>query len=314
MGEAIITRAGGGSGGSGGGSSGELSPDPSLCKILVTLKNPDGSAVDNGKIKYVDSTNKVSVYSTNAKGKCLVTTNQASGYLYNDEELIDINSQNISLSTPLGEVINQNMNRVLQTSDFQYDITANKNVKFSSLINNVTAHIVGGGGGAGSGGAYARYTINTASGRTWQNECYVTGEYVGGNGYNNSKLISIDSTKEYRAIIGAGGSGGSNSDSRSGTASTMLYGRCHAQCGGTIGGSGGTTSFGGVISAVGGTGSDGSSNGTGASTPYISAGAAGASSWASGHCTATQDWTCTVSVRSAGGQAGKIILNNFQYK
>lgn len=313
MGEAIITRAGGGSGGSSGG--GEFSPDPSLCKILVTLTNPDGSAVDNGKVKYVDSAGKVSVYSTNAKGKCLVTTNQASGYLYNDEELIDINSQNISLSTPLGEVIKQNMNRVLQTSDFQYTITANKNIKFSSLINNVTAHIVGGGGGAGCGGGYARYTINTASGRTWQNSCYVTGnECAGGNGYNNSKLISIDSTKEYQAIIGSGGFGGSNSGSRSGTATTTEYGRCTAQCGGTIGGSGGTTSFGGVISAVGGTGSNGESNGTGASTPYISAGEAGASSWASGSCTASEQWTCTVRVSSAGGQAGKIILNNFKYK
>lgn len=321
MGEAIITRAGGGSGGSSGG--GEFSPDPSLCKILVTLINPDGSAVDNGKVRYADSDGGNYTYSTNANGKCLITTNKSSGYIHTDEEYEDINSANISVSTPLGEVIKKNITRTLQTSGYSIKKTTNCNVKFSPLLKSIDVELYGGGGGGYSGDTRVNFEGQTDSttgqlsrGPRFSEYRHDQSEYYGGNGYTNKSTITISPDNNYSIIIGKGGSGGTN---------TYLYGKrvslgysfdYRASCSGVEGSTGGTSSFGGILSAVGGAGCDRSANGVGGSGMAGGHGSSG--SYGSGGYSSGSGSYGTIYIwcnaYGSDGQTGYCNISNFKYK
>ena len=324
MGEAIITRAGGGSGGSGGGSSGGISPDPSLCKILVTLMNPDGSAVDNGKVRYADAAGGNYTYSTNANGKCLITTNKSSGYIHTDEEYEDINSANISVSTPLGEVIKKNITRTLQTSGYSIKKTANCNVKFSPLLKSIDVELCGGGGGGYSGTTKVNFSGQTSSvdgqlssGPRFSGYDHYTSEYYGGNGYTNKSTITISPDNNYPIIIGRGGRGGTNIYRYSKRLKLGYSFEYRASCSGVDGSTGGTSSFGGTLSATGGAGCNGSANGVGGSGVaggHGSTGSYGSGGYSSQESSSYGTIYIWCNAYGTDGQTGYCNISNFKYK
>lgn len=182
MGEALISRAGG------GGEVEQIIPiTPGYHTILATLLTPDNVAITNQTISCKDG-DRYYNYTTNEKGQAMFVCNSGSAnFLINNTingiKYIDISNTWINVDAPVG---------LTQKLNLRYNIGTSLNIKTNSIFYilsdrpNAKFIIEGGGGGGGAGSV--------------PQECY-----GGGSGYVN-EYTGINKG-EYNFIIGVGGRG-----------------------------------------------------------------------------------------------------------
>lgn len=222
MGEALISRAGGGS-----EADVVIPVTPGYHTVLVTLKDYENKALNGFNLNCKDGSTYYN-YSTNDKGQVLFTCNSGSANIFlPNGNYIDFQSSWTNVAAPIGLTSKVNIN--MQKSNF-VDVTTNRQVMFLKSTP-LDLYVIGAGAGGGSG----EWSFDDDS------DYIVTGQ-GGGSGYMNRwNNISFNSNTVYQVYVGAGGSGG-----YSGSASHVL---------GAIGGSGGTTYIANTsYSAIGGSG------------------------------------------------------------
>lgn len=248
MGEAIISRAGGGS-----GSDVVVPITPGYHTVLVTLMSNGGRKLGNAEIRCKDG-NKWFNYTTNENGQALFATNSGTLYFFansvftNNLVMIDQkNIENYKYDAPVGVSSKLNLkmggisiggniffNRIGNSTSNQYRIAPyfDSSSNYQFIDTSVVDVKVGGGGGGGSSGNQG-----------------VIG--AGGGGGEAKTVTDTPVSKEtnYRGWIGKGGTGGMSNDNYPNSV-TNAYG-------GTIrpGNTGGTSTFLGVLANGGGGGS-----------------------------------------------------------
>ena len=239
MGEALISRAGGGTG-NGGSSEPDIPVLPGYHTTLITLKDYQNKAMPNYTINCKDGASWYN-YTTNEKGQALFTTNSGSAnfIVLNNigARYLDFNTTTMNIDAPLGQTSQHNL--VLNKFNGYINLTASGNYRFLNPKNNVWTFLCGGGGGGGGGAwyysdDYGRWNCRGGS---------------GGSGYTTQFNYNYISNTNYYLSVGTGGSGG----------------RPESQTGfivGDDGSTGGTTTFANK-SAIGGEGGTGGGGGGG---------------------------------------------------
>ena len=227
MGEALISRAGGGVG---------EDPLPVVTNghvILATLTDFDGNIMPGYIINCKDGSTWYN-YTTNEKGQALFTSNSGSCNftVFNNigARYLDFNTSYMNIDAPLGQTSRYNLT-INKTIGTIY-LTTSANYRFILPRNDINTTLCGGGGGGGGG-------------KHWSDE-YDTKDLVGGrggSGYVNNPSLNFQSNINYYASIGSGGAGGHSDE---------YWMSSYAQ----NGFSGGTTTFAGS-SAIGGGGGQG---------------------------------------------------------
>ena len=291
--------------------------DSNYATILVSVKDDYGKPVSGANVQMQELGGNTISYTTNEAGQCLFKTNAGSANVVEVHNFVDIlNGQSIKVDCPVGSVSSVNLNRVRRNNREMVTIGSNRNIVFSNSLNNVEVTCVGAGGIAGLPycdiGVYVRrsgWSLNTNIQR-------FTGG--GGNGYANTRTISVNYGQQYQCIVGKTGQNKQITGS-----DWAKWGRTASfDYAGTTGISGGTTSFGGVISAVGGSGGQANGvNGTGAGSVAISGYGAGSNSArvsiSSGGQNASNESSCMyfyVYANNTSTGNGLIRLSNFNYK
>lgn len=188
MGEAIITRAG-------GGGSTEVQPPQivaNVCMILGILKDPKGKPMSNWPINCKDGTRNYN-YKTDEKGQVIFSCNSGAanisfpnsngdGIIYAD---ILANTYNIDAPLTTSKVVNFSFKQPTTGTKFRWNSAGQYKYMF---LNTSKINLFIGGGGGGGGGGYA----GAGSG----GEC----KYIKNIVINNYEIIS--------ATVGGGGGGG----------------------------------------------------------------------------------------------------------
>ena len=239
MGEAIISRAGGGSS---GGSKEDIPSDIGI--LLFTLDDSSGNPISSFPVHCKDGDTWYN-YSTNSNGQILFSSlksglvnmylplNYANGTIIADQT----SNTYYEVECPLGKNVKNTISFAKKATPFNL-----ANGTYSFLVMN-TINLNMSGGGGGSGGTF----IHTTRHGTYR--------YYGGSGGGAKTIIqnnlAVNKNNSYQAIIGSiGGSGGSYSYDIETDPPSATGGR------GGDGRSGGTSSFFGY-SAVGGGGGEG---------------------------------------------------------
>lgn len=291
--------------------------DSEYATIVITVKDDYGKPLSNATVQMRDLAGGIYNYSSNEKGQCIFKTNAGSATFQEIHNFVDIlNNQTKSVDCPVGSVNSITLQRVRRNNGENVIITSNKNIVFSNSLNMVDVLCVGAGGIAGMPYCDLSVYCRKAGWSMSTNIQRFTGP--GGNGYSNTKTISIEGGKEYACIVGMTGPQTINTDS-----GWYKWGRnASYDYPGTTGYSGGTTSFGGVISATGGGGGKpNNASGAGAGSAIIGGygqGSNSASVQVSSSGVSKVDETRQVTFRvgayntSTGN--GCIKLSNFIYK
>ena len=149
MGEALISRAGGGA-----GDSEQIIPIvPGYHTILATLLTSDNRAITNHMISCKDGSTYYN-YNTNEKGQCMFTYNSGSANMFvnttiNGINYIDINNTWVNVAAPIG--VSQRVNIYFDKRSGNIDIGSGSFHIFQKCKANI---IIEGGGGGGSGTVY----------------------------------------------------------------------------------------------------------------------------------------------------------------
>lgn len=205
MGEALISRAG-------GGSSGDdviIPVTPGYHTILATVRTDKGTPMVEYPVSCLDGSSQYN-YSTNDKGQVMFTCNSGSANIfinnqYNGIQYIDFDSKWTNVGAPIGQTQRMNIN-LNKNSNF-VEFTGNK--KFSTIEDrNVNISLVGAGGGGGFGAS--------VDGR-------VQVGFGGGAGYLNSYLIDLVKNNVYNFIVGKGGFGARNASTKFGNSGGISY-------------------------------------------------------------------------------------------
>lgn len=316
--------------------------DPNYATIIVTLKDVDGTPIPDARINM--RTNTTISYTTNAIGQCLFKTNYGSA-TFSDAtnsgyyDLLQANS--VTVDCVVGSIYRAELQRRTRGNGFNAKITSNQNLKFSKFLNTINVTCVG---GSGSGSSishtfnttdrdYGRGVVDIRSGDN--NIDYTISKYTqtvlnnpcrGEGGHVNSSVISITPDTNYQCIIGKGGSS-SNKHQYIYERGTLVSGFDsyyriwfdNCQTNSFNGVSGGTTSFGGVLSALGGSGGVAGS----ANKPNYGGTIGGYNAYSYFNTSAHNFYTYgSSSIRvyhdyntaTGAGNNGYIWLNNFQYK
>lgn len=302
MGEALISRAGGGT----TEPEVEIPITPGYHSILVTLKaKSSNNPITNATISCKDG-DKYYNYTTNEKGQCLFMCNSGSANLLANNTIegiryYDIRNTWMNVDAPVGQSSKINMyhNDLLGVQQF--------NSSASIIFLNprvVDINIVGGGGG-GSGT------------HLWSNN-HVAGYLVGGAGgyINNYPNQKFESHKWYNFKAGSGGSGGrctyqvdgqsrSISSERGGTGGTSYIENTNYSATGG-GGSGGSSSS----WSVGGSGNGSPAGSNGIDSPVSFAGGGGSGS--GGDLGYDGSWTRIYRAGSPGGGSGSVSQQHWE--
>ena len=233
MGEALISRAGGGEGDT------IIPITPGYHTILVTLKDYKGDLLKDMPLNCKDGSTYYN-YTTNERGQVMYTCNSGSAnILFNNNQsnglkILGLNSCWTNIAAPIG--MTNKVNIIVNKGAEYYDLTSTTN--FMIINRNCNINIVGGGGGGGA--SYLDY-----DGRTH----VISGG--GGGGYINN-YSNIEMNGLYRFISGSGGKAAPQHSMNS-TSGVREYG-----------GTGGTSYIENTnISAIGGTGGGYNNSGIG---------------------------------------------------
>lgn len=257
MGEALISRAGGGSE--------SESPIPIVNgyhTIIATIRLPDGDLLTNYPVICNDN-GAIYNYNTNERGQVMFTCNSGMANIFvnnyntaNGVQYIDFASVWNNYSAQIGFGSRQNINLTSRSSGTIIDFTSSKLFTVSQNRNANINIVGGGGGGAGrweGGGAAANI-----------------------NNYSNVKLIK---NNVYNFIAGTGGSGASSSTGGNGGAGGTSYIVNTSMS--AVGGAGGSS--GNVYGQLGnGVRASGTSGVNGGDSPVSFAGGGGGSGGSSG--------------------------------
>ena len=299
--------------------------DSEYATITVSVINPDGTPASDAQVRMIDVAGAEYSYNCNAAGKTIFKTNAGKANFVNDEPYADIISETKSVDAAVGTVASITFTRNFHNYSDKV-VLPTGNYQFSNRINNFQAYVVGGGGSSST-----MYVKNAGigfrgNGSWWTTAGHTTSNgYNGGNGYANTIFINHVNGTVYQSILGSGGSAPSASDSNSGSVSgntssdtAHLYGMT---AGIVNGSSGGTSSFGGLISAIGGTGGKDANSCKSASTQNSYGGAAGqgydysitgsCSQWSNGLGASA---SCSLRVYGSSGGAGNVFITNFNYR
>ena len=214
MGEALISRAGGGT----GSTEVEIPVIPGYHSVLVSVNLEDGDPLMNYPIVCKDGSQNYN-YSTNNKGQVLFTCNSGSANIFvsnvntaNSTMYIDLVYSWYNVAAPIGSTSKVNINMGNHRTNLT-DLTSSR--KFT-VSKNITANIniVGGGGGGSQGGGGAGYMNNYPNYKLIKNNVYTF--TAGSGGYppsSNSKPnggtggTSVVAGTNMSAIGGTGGEG-----------------------------------------------------------------------------------------------------------
>ena len=221
MGEALISRAG-------GGSSGDdviIPVTPGYHTILATVRTDKGTPMVEYPVSCLDGASQYN-YSTNDKGQVMFTCNSGSANIfinnqYNGIQYIDFDSKWTNVGAPIGQTQRVNI-AVSRGNSFIEFITSKKfSVIEDRNISNLIIVGAGGGGGRGS-------TDN------WDGDSYGGG---GGAGYMNQyNNLTFQKNNTYNFICGTGGAGGNNNSADGGTGGTSyIVNSSYSAIGGTGG-------------------------------------------------------------------------------
>ena len=325
-----------------------LSPDSSLDDVIISLAyksgdyvtiicevlNPDGSPSSGTKVRMVDASGTNLAYTTNTAGKCMFKTNAGSANFTDEHGYFDLYCNTETVDCPVGSEINLILQRNTYGNGWNAPvITGTRYIKISSFLNTIDVTAIGGGGAGGATGYNSKIDSREKNG-SW----YITAG--GGGAGNRGTITSVPgysmNSGSYSVVIGGGSSTGNiysdgdgiYSESRDHSSMSVW-----AQIDG-YGPSGGTTTFGGNVSAPGGAGGNNSlgynigydNSYTNRTTGY-GYGDGGYCSWGCNvyyttnyakTADANGDWRYTRSIKAYvyrhGGAAGAVYLNNFQYK
>lgn len=184
MGEAIITRAG-------GGEADTVIPiTPGYHTILVTARDYENKILQNFKIKCKDGS-KTYEYTTNSKGQTMFVCNSGAANICLDNNIngiqyLDFDTTWKNVDAPVGLTSRIDINATKSSTSF-YEFTNNK--KFGLMQNRKCDIILVGGGGSGQ-------FMHSSSGKP----CGGGGGAGYLNEYNDQTLFGI-----YDFIVGAGG-------------------------------------------------------------------------------------------------------------
>ena len=326
MGEALISRAGGGEGEISNETKASLGlpnnatlddviqmlqlKDENYGTIVVTLLDADNSPIAGSYIQMKDTSGGILNYVTNNVGKCLFKT-QAGQATFNDANFpgyIDMKpTNNVTVDCPVGGVYMATLKREIYGNGYSKQITSNQNIKFSKFINSINVNISGGGGGGST--PSISYTGNARSLRIESVDSGCFG--YAGNGYINQAIINPVPDTIYSINIGRGGS-----------STSEHYHEVYAEYGfhdavmGTKGKAGSTSKFGGILSANGGEGGKNKPYQTTPvdnSRPGTGTGATGGQGSVSISESRYSD-RVNITEYGSSGQNGWCYINNFQYK
>lgn len=282
MGEAIITRVG-------GGSSDEDSVViiPGYHSVLITLRTRDGVVMTNAIISCKDGSTYYN-YTTNEKGQCLFMTNSGAANILVSNNLNGITYADIvptwmNIDCPIGSktiknFVHNNQSVYEQLSTGMFYLTSKRNVNMSLV-----------GGGGGGAGAWCRTR------RDWETQ-YAGGG--GGSGYMNTYKVTLEAGG-YKFIAGSGGAGGSSINNYNNALTTTEFEYTKGKTGGTsyientsysaVGGTGGIINWGSNgCAGVGGLGNGGYQSVNAERSPVSFAG-------------------------GGGGKPGRCTTRNYQY-
>ena len=189
MGEALISRAGG------GGEAEAIIPiTPGYHTMLITLRDYENKAMPNFTINCKDGSSWYN-YTTNDKGQALFATNSGSANftIFNNlgARYLDFNTSHMNVDAPISQTSKHDI--IINKTTGNLYITANGNYRFLIAQPNLKSILCGGGGGAGG----ARDTSDYA----------YRGGY-GGNGYTQNINGGYSSNINYYITIGSAGTGG----------------------------------------------------------------------------------------------------------
>ena len=295
--------------------------DSNYATIVVQILDYDGTPVQDGVVKMTDAAGINYSYNCNSLGKTLFKTNAGKANFVNDEPYLDIISETKAADCVVGSVTYLTFNRNYRSYSESVMLPTG-NYQFSNRINNFWAYVVGGGGSSST------YHVRNCGigfrkdGSWWkQSGETVSGGYNGGNGYANSALVNHVNGTVYQSILGSGGSSPSTSNSKSGSTKRTTSSINGVTLSLQNGRSGGTSSFGGLISAAGGYGGTDTTSYQYASTQNSYGGAAGQGSsysvtgscrkWSNGNGASA---TLHASTYGSSGGAGNVFVTNFNYR
>lgn len=305
--------------------------DPNYATILCTLQYPDGTIIQNEKIKIVETGGSVYNYTTNELGQCIFKTNKphatVSAIKSQNINYFDLTNSAYEVDCYLGSYTKLNVKlspRFNNTDSMR--ITMNQNIKFSNFINSFDINI-GGAGGSDGGGWYwdvLNFNVVAAAGggsktiKTYYPNYYGSIGFDGEIKYMNN--FHPESNRNYICMCGRAGNNSWDSFSYIGAIGNPAeYSKIWFNtniAGSREGFAGGTTSFDKVLAANGGAGGRGANR----------------TANASGSISHTSYQTFTVKYRewkdyggglnayidayenSYGRDDGYIQLSNFQYK
>lgn len=189
MGEALISRAGG------GGEAEAIIPiTPGYHTMLITLRDYENKAMPNFTINCKDGSSWYN-YTTNDKGQAMFTTNSGSANftIFNNlgARYLDFNTSYMNIDSPIGQTSRHDI--VINKTTGNLHITTSGNYRFLIEQPNLKCILCGGGGGAGGARETSDYTH--------------MGGY-GGNGYITNVNGGYSSNVNYYITIGTGGTGG----------------------------------------------------------------------------------------------------------
>lgn len=295
--------------------------DANYATILVTVTNPDGSPAADSQVVMRDDAGVNYSYNCNAAGKCMFKTNAGKANFVNDEIYVDVVSETKAVDAVVGSVQSISFTRNFHNYSDKVKLSSG-NYQFTDRLNNFWAYVVGGGGSSST------YSVRNCgigfrnNGSWWkQSGESVSDCYNGGNGYANSILINHINGTIYKSILGAGGSAPSDSNSKSGSTSSRTSSINRVNLDMISGRTGGTSSFGGIVSAPGGSGGtdDNSYKQNNVQNEYGGASGKGASYSVTGSCSAWANGrgasaTLYASTYGRAGSQGNVFITNFNYR
>ena len=227
MGEALISRAGGGT----VESEVEIPITPGYHSILITVKDATGTILSNWPVSCKDGAS-IYNYNTNEKGQSLFMCNSGSANIWINNykggvHYLDITGAWSNVDAPVG--LSSRLNINIENGANSYDFTSAKS--FSFIHNRMcNLNIVGGGGGGGYG----------SSGRD-------SGGGGGGAGYmNNYANQQLTANTLYSFVAGSGGSGSSSWSSNASSGGTSYIANTgYSAIGGSFGENGDNGASGG---------------------------------------------------------------------
>lgn len=327
--------------------------DPDMATVIVTVRTPTGKIVPNATVKFTPVQGSILNYQCNEEGQCTFKTNAGQGNFietsYSNDYVDSYAKPLNNIPLIIGNIYQLNLFRAPVES---VNINSNKNIKFSEYVNSVDVHCFGAGAGGGtaynhtaieSSYANCRYIVTneekSSTNFLFKNFIFYTVRYGGngGNGYYNKKTIYPSSNTNYNCFVGKGGnstesriyvgySNGSITRDNSYHWCNFSLSSCTQNFTMGPGFAGGSTSFGGILSATGGgnpgTSATSSANGTSGTGGFGAKGGDGgvlhlnndggiyySKSNSSQYLYINGIWAT-----GGYGQDGYIILNNFTYK